>query len=1034
MRKFLSFITLSFLMFVGGCSDEYDDSELREQLGNIEARMKKLETLCQSMNTNISSLQVIVNALQEHDYIKQVTPIIQEGKTLGYTISFGKNDPITILHGSKGDKGDKGENGQDGKPGENGQDGQDGKPGQDGQDGKPGQDGKDGYVPQIGIQKDIDGFYYWTIDGQWLKDENGKKICAQGTPGQDGKPGEDGQDGQDGKPGENGQDGQDGKPGQDGKDGITPKLKIENNKWYVSYDNGFSWAELGSAIGTAPVPTDPIFTDVQIRDSEVVFVTHDGSFTVPLFKAVGIQFKSTEEGIKAGATIRIPYTLTNATEKTVVSASSDGYYKVKLENKTLTGGVIVVTAPEQYVDGYINILLSDGNGYSTLHVISFYEWKMIFSSQEGILDGNQLIYSVPITGGVINIPLTVNFDYDLEISQETQTWLNTTVQSRAVVRNENIQLTVQPNHSTNAREGVIRVMPKNSTTPYIEIVVRQGDIAFSINKSNFFLNYNYQSLMMEIKCNANIDVEIPPTDKWITKALSASGSGVYKLRLDVASFTGSNFRSSKIPVYTHYGKNLLGTINIVQLAEGADHLKDMVLVYSVNKENKYTIELGVYNDEAINCIIQWGDGNTEHVKYDPKLNGNYKVIQHQYSIYQDKEFEVRISGSVSGVYGKASKALLSVKQWGHTGLASINFSDCINLKSIPNDDLGAFSNFVAVDNIFEGCTSLETIPENLFAYGNKIISLFNTFKNCTNLKSIPAGLFANCVNIEMFNDGIPLGDRGVFCGCKSLTSIPAKLFENCKKVKYFKGVFKFCENLTSVPAGLFDNFTEVINFDCTFQGCKNMSTVPAGLFANCNKVKTYNLIFDSCNLTSIPNNLFGRNNNPVEFIGSFSGNYNLKKIPEDLFQNCPNATLFASSFKLAGIEEIPEKLFSNNTKVTDFSDTFGGCEQLRHIPATLFDNNRAVTDFSNTFSFCKQLRHIPATLFDNNRVVTDFAGTFSGCSNLIGESPYTMINGNKVHLYERVNYPQDFANPTGEECFKFCSNLIDDLAIPIEWK
>lgn len=32
-----------------------------------------------------------------------------------------------------------------------------------------------------------------------------------------------------------------------GSPGITPKLKIENGYWYVSYDNGVTWDSVGSA-------------------------------------------------------------------------------------------------------------------------------------------------------------------------------------------------------------------------------------------------------------------------------------------------------------------------------------------------------------------------------------------------------------------------------------------------------------------------------------------------------------------------------------------------------------------------------------------------------------------------------------------------------------------------------------------------------------------------------------------------------------------------------------------------------------------
>ncbi len=37
--------------------------------------------------------------------------------------------------------------------------------------------------------------------------------------------------------------------GKDGVDGVTPQLKIEDNYWFVSYDNGATWTKLGKATG-----------------------------------------------------------------------------------------------------------------------------------------------------------------------------------------------------------------------------------------------------------------------------------------------------------------------------------------------------------------------------------------------------------------------------------------------------------------------------------------------------------------------------------------------------------------------------------------------------------------------------------------------------------------------------------------------------------------------------------------------------------------------------------------------------------------
>lgn len=47
--------------------------------------------------------------------------------------------------------------------------------------GQDGSDGKDGVTPVVGVKQDTDGIYYWTLNGDWMKDDNSNKIKAQGV-------------------------------------------------------------------------------------------------------------------------------------------------------------------------------------------------------------------------------------------------------------------------------------------------------------------------------------------------------------------------------------------------------------------------------------------------------------------------------------------------------------------------------------------------------------------------------------------------------------------------------------------------------------------------------------------------------------------------------------------------------------------------------------------------------------------------------------------------------------------------------------
>ena len=170
MKRLFFYLLVAVLSAVSivSCS-MYDDTLIWEKLNDHEQRLSELETLCDKLNSDVETMQKIVEALQNNDYITSVTPIYEGDKLIGYTILFAKSGPITIYNGA---------------------DGKDGADGEDGQDGANGQDGKDGHTPVIGVKMDTDGFYYWTVDGEWLLDENGQKVRVTGDDGKDGEDGE----------------------------------------------------------------------------------------------------------------------------------------------------------------------------------------------------------------------------------------------------------------------------------------------------------------------------------------------------------------------------------------------------------------------------------------------------------------------------------------------------------------------------------------------------------------------------------------------------------------------------------------------------------------------------------------------------------------------------------------------------------------------------------------------------------------------------------------------------------------------------
>ena len=76
------------MSFCALISCEFDDSEIWDKLDEHEERIQSLEVLCRQMNTNIESLQSILAALQQNDYVTGVAPIMEGKIVIGYTITF----------------------------------------------------------------------------------------------------------------------------------------------------------------------------------------------------------------------------------------------------------------------------------------------------------------------------------------------------------------------------------------------------------------------------------------------------------------------------------------------------------------------------------------------------------------------------------------------------------------------------------------------------------------------------------------------------------------------------------------------------------------------------------------------------------------------------------------------------------------------------------------------------------------------------------------------------------------------------------
>lgn len=363
------------------CDNGYDDSALWEQVNqNTEelaaqaARIAALEAWQAETNTNIQALQTLLSTT---DYITAVTPVVQDGVEVGFTISFLHTPAITIYHGTKGDKGDTGD------------------------------------TPQIGAAQAEDGNWYWTLNGEPLTDADGNPIQANGTQGEQGEPGSDGDDGISAPlP----QLATGTKLTEQNVTTDTQNNPIEPDAIYLSVDGGQTWTRVSGEkgeqgdTGTTGPKGDSFFKGIDTTHADYVTFTlanGGGSFSVPRYTGISL----TLEGNATNLVYEEPVTITCQTndnslytaKNLFVIAVPDGWTAVI---KDLT---IIVTAPNTDSEGEILVMLDNKKGSTTIGRIPVKAVKSIVDGttlKAGGLSAGDLAAAIGSHTGLTSITVT----------------------------------------------------------------------------------------------------------------------------------------------------------------------------------------------------------------------------------------------------------------------------------------------------------------------------------------------------------------------------------------------------------------------------------------------------------------------------------------------------------------------------------------------------------------------------------------------------------------------------------------------------
>ena len=202
--------------------------------------------------------------------------------------------------------------------------------------------GKDAEAPVVGM-KEFEGEFYWTVNGEFMTN-NGAKVPVSGK---------------------------------------TPQFKIQDGKWYVSYD-GKAWDEVPVS-GTVEPKLEMTETE-----TEYVFTLGETVIKIVKEKAFAIKVKADSRMIVSGQVVTIGYTLFGADATTHVVAESKGL-EAEVDEASST---VKITVPKTIsADAYVIVkAVRNSDGKYSAQYISFTQGET-YGTFGGVIvnDGNEYL-------------------------------------------------------------------------------------------------------------------------------------------------------------------------------------------------------------------------------------------------------------------------------------------------------------------------------------------------------------------------------------------------------------------------------------------------------------------------------------------------------------------------------------------------------------------------------------------------------------------------------------------------------------------
>ncbi|MBR1959748.1 MAG: hypothetical protein IKA34_04160, partial [Bacteroidales bacterium] len=300
--------------------------------------------------------------------------------------------------------------------------------------------GTAGAKPVIGVTE-VGGVMYWTVDGEFITDANGNRIQAAAA---------------------------------------NPVFKVENGKWYVSYQDGAegTWNELGAATGESG---DSWFDNVSVSEDGLHLVVKMSekaggeTYSIPMWLELAITV-NTNVSVTPGI-VDIPFTITGAFGNNMpeIATICEGDWRatVVTDNDNISANTI---------PGKIRVNVPHtSTGSTSGKVLMFVSFKgqtimkTVNMTSSGVFVLEEGTYNRDFKSGsftvVFHSDMFEESDYTIEIPSNASSWLSN-VQTRATTRYEET-MAVTVNDTGNPRSAIVQIVKSDNGQNVGEFIVSQ---------------------------------------------------------------------------------------------------------------------------------------------------------------------------------------------------------------------------------------------------------------------------------------------------------------------------------------------------------------------------------------------------------------------------------------------------------------------------------------------------------------------------------------------------------------------------------